>query len=131
LVTKKISTKKYVLMSVNAALEKKARRISILNVKKVSSISDYFIVCSGSSDRQVQAIASFIEETLKKEGKRPLGIEGERIGKWILMDYGDIIIHIFYEPVRDFYDLERLWTDVPRVDIDDNASGLTTLGRGI
>lgn len=131
MVTKKISTKKYVLMSVNAALEKKARRISILNVKKVSSISDYFIVCSGSSDRQVQAIASFIEETLKKEGKRPLGIEGERIGKWILMDYGDIIIHIFYEPVRDFYDLERLWTDVPRVDIDDNASGLTTLGRGI
>lgn len=118
-------------MSVNAALEKKARRISILNVKKVSSISDYFIVCSGSSDRQVQAIASFIEETLKKEGKRPLGIEGERIGKWVLMDYGDIIIHIFYEPVRDFYDLERLWTDVPRVDIDDNASGLTTLGRGI
>lgn len=131
MVTKKISTKKYVLMSVNAALEKKARRISILNVKKVSSISDYFIVCSGSSDRQVQAIASFIEETLKKEGKRPLGIEGERIGKWVLMDYGDIIIHIFYEPVRDFYDLERLWTDVPRVDIDDNASGLTTLGRGI
>lgn len=118
-------------MSVNAALEKKARRISVLNVKKVSSISDYFIVCSGSSDRQVQAIAAFIEETLKKEGKRPLGIEGERIGKWILMDYGDIIIHIFYEPVRDFYDLERLWTDVPRLEIDDDAAGLTTLGRGI
>lgn len=129
--TKKISTKKYVLMSVNAALEKKARRISILNVKKVSSISDYFIVCSGSSDRQVQAIASFIEETLKKQGKRPLGIEGERVGKWVLMDYGDIIIHIFYEPIRDFYDIERLWTDVPRLEIDDDASGLTTLGRGI
>lgn len=89
------------------------------------------MICSGSSDRQVQAIASGIQETLKKEGKRPIGIEGERVGKWILMDYGDIVIHIFYDPVRDFYDIERLWTDVPRMEVDDNASGLTRLGKGM
>jgi ribosome-associated protein len=129
--TKKISTKKSALISINAALEKKAKRIVLLNVSKISSISDYFLICSGSSDRQVQAIAAFIEEELKKAGKRPIGIEGERIGKWVLMDYGDIVIHIFYDPVRDFYDLERLWTDVPRLEIDDDAPSLTSLGKGI
>jgi ribosome-associated protein len=131
IVTKKISTKRSVLLSVNAALEKKARRILVLNVKKMSSLSDYFIICSGNSDRQVQAIASFIEETLKKAGKRPIGIEGERVGKWVLMDYGDVVIHIFYDPIRDFYDLERLWTDVPRLEIEDDATGLESLGRGM
>jgi len=130
-ITKIISTKKTVLLSVNAALDKKARGILVLNVKKISSLSDYFIICSGSSDRQVQAIASFIEETLKKAGKRPIGIEGEQIGKWVLMDYGDIVIHIFYEPVRDFYDIERLWADVPRLEVEDDATGLTTLGKGM
>ncbi len=129
--TIKISTKKSVLLSVNAALEKKARRILVLNVKKMSSLSDYFIICSGNSDRQVQAIASFIEETLKKAGKRPIGIEGEKVGKWILMDYGDIVIHVFYDPIRDFYEIERLWTDVPRLEIEDEASGLSSLGKGI
>ncbi len=100
-------------------------------MREISSLSDYFMICSGSSDRQVQAIASGIQETLKKEGKRPIGIEGERVGKWVLMDYGDIVIHIFYDPVRDFYDIERLWTDVPRMEVDDNASGLTRLGKGM
>ena len=119
------------LLSVNAALDKKARRILVLNVKKVSSLSDYFIILSGNSDRQVQAIASSIEETLKIAGKRPIGIEGERVGKWVLMDYGDVVIHIFYDPIRDFYDIERLWTDVPRLEIDDDSKELTRLGKGM
>jgi len=131
MITKKISTKRSVLLSVNAALGKKARKILVLNVKKMSSLSDYFVICSGNSDRQVQAIASSIEDALKEAGKRPIGIEGERVGKWILMDYGDVVIHIFYDPVREFYDLERLWTDVPRLEVDDNATGIESLGKGM
>ena len=130
-ITKIISAKKSALIAVNAALEKKARNTLVLNMKKKSSLSDYFIICSGSSDRQVQTIASSIEETLKKAGRLPIGIEGERIGKWVLMDYGDIVIHIFFDPVRDFYDIERLWADVPRLAIDDDAEALTTLGKGM
>jgi len=120
-----------VLLCVNAALEKKASKLTILNIKKVSSLSDYFIICSGSSDRQVQAISSSIAANMKKAGKHPIGIEGERAGKWVLMDYGDIVIHVFYDPVREFYDIERLWTDVPRMDLDENATGLAALKRGM
>jgi ribosome-associated protein len=131
LVKRLLSTKKTVLLCVNAALEKKARNIVILNVKKLSSIADYFIICSGGSDRQVQSIASAIEENLKKEKKPPLGIEGDRIGKWILMDYGDVVIHVFYEPVRDFYDLERLWADVPRMEVAEDLTEITSLRKGM
>ena len=119
------------LLSVNAALEKKAHRLLVLNVKKVSSLSDYFFICSGNSDRQVQTIAAHIEEVLKKAGRRPIGIEGERVGKWVLMDYGDLVIHIFFDPIRDFYDIERLWVDAPRLEIEDEAPALTSLSRKI
>ncbi len=98
----------------HAALCKKALNLVILEVKEISSFTDYFIVCSGKSSRQVKGIADFIKESLKKEGIYPLGTEGFPEGKWILLDYGDVIIHIFYEPVRDFYDLEGLWDDAPR-----------------
>ncbi len=130
-IPKEITTRKTALLSVNAALEKKAHKILVLNVKKVSSLSDYFIVCSGNSDRQVQTIAEYIEGVLKKAGRRPIGIEGERIGKWVLMDYGDVVIHIFFDPVREFYDIERLWPDAPRLEVEDDAPALTSLSRKI
>lgn len=97
------------------ALEKKAFHITILDVKKVSSLTDYFLICSGRSDRQVQAIAQFIEEKMGENGVRPLGVEGTRKGRWILMDYEDVVIHIFYDPVRLYYDLEGLWIEAPRI----------------
>jgi len=131
LVKRALSTKKTVLLCVNTALEKKAKDIVILNVKKLSSLADYYLICSGTSDRQVQAIASSIEENLKKAKKPPLGIEGDRIGKWVLMDYGDVIIHVFYEPVRAFYNLERMWPDVPRMEVEDEEKEITTLRRGM
>ncbi len=131
LAKKTLSTRKTVLRSVNAALEKKAKNIVILNVRKVSSISDYFIICSGSSDRQVQAISAAIEESLKKENRLPMGIEGDRIGKWVLLDYGDVVIHIFYEPIRELYDLDRLWSDVPRMEVGEDAAEITSLQRGL
>lgn len=131
LVKRALSVRKTVLLCVNAALEKKAKNVVVLNVKKLSSIADYFIVCSGTSDRQVQAIAASIEEILKKAKKLPLGVEGDRIGKWVLIDYGDVVIHVFYEPVREFYNLERLWSDVPRMEIGDETTEITSLSRGM
>jgi ribosome-associated protein len=99
----------------NAALKKKAFDLLVLDIRESSSFADYFILCSGNSNRQVQAIASSIELDLKKKGIYPLGIEGFNEGTWILLDYDEVIIHVFYHPVRAFYELERLWADAPKV----------------
>jgi ribosome-associated protein len=99
----------------HAALEKKAFDITILELKKDSSLTDYFLICSGRSDRQVQAIAQSIEEKMGEQGIRPLGEEGMREGRWVLMDYDDVVIHIFYDQVRRYYDLEGLWIEAPRI----------------
>jgi ribosome-associated protein len=110
------SSKQKAILCARAALDHKAIDLAILELKKLSSFADYFVICSGSSDRQVQAIASHIEEKFGKQGLHPLGIEGKREGRWVLLDYGDVIIHIFYHPIREFYDLERLWSDAPKVE---------------
>ncbi|MHC1725209.1 MAG: ribosome silencing factor [Syntrophobacteraceae bacterium] len=87
----------------------------VLDVSRFSSFADYFIICSGKSSRQVQGISDNVETNLKAKGLRPLGVEGKSEGHWVLMDYGDVIIHVFYEPVRFFYDLESLWADAPHL----------------
>ena len=117
------------LRGVNAALEKKAKDLVILNVKEISAFADYFIICSGTSDRQVRAIAAAIQENLKTADILPLGVEGEAAGQWVLMDYDDVIIHIFLDPVRTFYDLERLWSEAPRMDIPDETVTLKALTK--
>jgi ribosome-associated protein len=99
----------------------KALDIVVLDVRGLASFADSFIICSGRSHRQVTAIAEHIEKELKAQGVKLYGIEGLREGHWILMDFGDIIIHIFYEPVRAFYDLESLWSDAKRIDVGDAA----------
>jgi len=104
------------LFCAKAALEKKAFNVTILELKKASSLTDYFLICSGRSDRQVQAIAQSIEEKMGEKGARPLGEVGMREGRWVLMDYDDVVIHIFYDPVRRHYDLEGLWIEAPRID---------------
>ncbi|HYA12969.1 MAG TPA: ribosome silencing factor [Syntrophales bacterium] len=131
MVKESINGKERVLLCVNASIKKKAKDLTILNVKKFSSFADYFIICSGTSDRQVQAIAASVQEILKEYGILPLGVEGERLGKWILIDYEDVIIHVFYEPIREFYDIERLWSDAPCMKVDDKAVELTALEKGI
>ena len=115
----------------NAALDKKALGLVILKVKEISSFTDYFIICSGSSDRQVKAISDSVESVLKKSGVLPLGIEGARTGQWVLMDYGDVVVHVFYEPVREFYDIERLWSDAPTMTVDENTFSITELDDGL
>jgi len=86
-----------------------------MDMKKVTDVTDYFIICSADSDRGVKTIADNIEKKLKELGDKVLGIEGYTEGKWILIDTTDIVIHVFYEPVRKFYDLEGLWIDAPRI----------------
>jgi ribosome-associated protein len=107
-----------------AALKKKAFDILALDIRAYTTVADYFVICSGSSNRQVQAIAESIELDLKKHKFYPLGIEGFTHGSWILLDYGDIVMHIFYQPVREFYELERLWADAPKLALNgSDASG--------
>ncbi len=117
------SSKEKAFLLAQAVLDRKAGDLVILEVKDLSSFTDYFLICSGSSDRQVQAIASHIEEKLAKKGIRPMGVEGKREGRWILMDYGDVIVHVFYQPVREFYDLERLWSEAPRIEMPRAGKG--------
>lgn len=103
------------LLCVRYALEKKAYDLLLIDVARETSLSDYFLICTGRSNTQVQSIAQSIEENLARLGLRPLSIEGYTAGQWVLIDYGDVVVHIFYEPVRAFYDLERLWMRAPVV----------------
>ena len=112
------------LLVTRFALEKKARDLVVMEVRDVTSIGDYFIICAGSSDRQVQSIAQGIEENLSEAGHPPLSVEGVHRGHWVLMDFSDVIVHIFYEPVREFYDLEGLWGHAPRVELPEPYSTL-------
>jgi len=100
---------------VTAVLGRKALQVVILDVRNLTSVADAFIICSGRSNRQVTAIADFIQRDLKKKGKKPINVEGKKEGHWVLMDYGDVIIHVFYESLRNFYDLEGLWIDARRL----------------
>ncbi|MBW2608571.1 MAG: ribosome silencing factor, partial [Deltaproteobacteria bacterium] len=100
---------------VKAALGRKALGLVVLDVRDLTSVADAFIICSGSSNRQVTAIAEFIQKELKKVGIKPLSVEGKKEGHWVLLDYGHVIIHVFYESVRNFYDLEGLWVDAKRI----------------
>ena len=128
---KELDSRARTLLCVNASLEKKAKDLVILNVSGISSFADYFILCSGTSDRQVRAISDAIRENVKKAGMLPLGVEGEAGGKWILLDYDDVIIHIFLESVRTFYDLERLWSETPRMAVPDETASLKALAEGM
>jgi ribosome-associated protein len=103
------------LAAVGAALEKKALEPVLLDVHELASYTDFILIVSGRSDRQVGSIADGIREALGREGARPLGTEGSKGGQWTLLDFGDVIVHVFYHPLRDFYDLESFWVDAPRV----------------
>jgi ribosome-associated protein len=101
---------------VKAVLGKKALNVVVLDVAELTSFADIFIICSGRSNRQVGAMADFIKTDLKKHKIKPLSVEGSKDGHWVLLDYGHVIIHVFYESVREFYDLEGLWVDAKRIE---------------
>lgn len=97
-------------------LDKKGEDLVILDVRDRASYADFILIASARSARHVQGLADYIEEELFKEGIEPLGVEGKSEGQWVLMDYGDVVLHLFFEPVREVYDLEGLWIDAPRVE---------------
>ena len=120
----KSDSKLQVSEAIRACLEKKAEEITVLELEKGSgAFTDYFVVCSGSNPRQVQAIADEVELRLKASGLRPTHIEGYRQAEWVLLDYVDFVVHIFSEKARKFYDLERLWKSARRMEPAELVAG--------
>jgi ribosome-associated protein len=103
------------LVAARAADDKQAKEIHVLDLREITSFADYFVICSGSNPRQIQAIAEEVELRLKKLGEHANSIEGYENAEWVLMDYGDYLVHIFSEKARVYYDLERLWRDAKRL----------------
>ena len=110
-----IDTPQRVREAVAAAEDRKAVDLKVLHLQKVSDFTDYFLICSGTSERQVQAIADAVQEKLRENRVCPLHVEGYNRGQWVLLDYGDLVVHVFQEEPRRFYALERLWGDAPEV----------------
>jgi ribosome-associated protein len=114
-----LKSKQTALAAIEAAIDKKALEPVLLDVTGDASYADYIIVLSGRSDRHVQAVADAVIDAVKKGLGRPaIGVEGLREGQWVLIDFGAVVVHVFYHPVRDFYDLVGMWVDAPRVPVD-------------
>ena len=112
------------------ALEKKAQDLTVLEVGELTTIAEYFIICSGRSDRHVQSIAEGIKEDGRPHGLRPISSEGAARGQWVLMDFSDVLVHIFYEPVRRFYDLDGLWARATAVELPEPYATLVVQFTG-
>jgi ribosome-associated protein len=110
-----IESKEKAIVLAHAAWEKRAQDSEVIEIKALSDIADYFLVCSADSDRGVKTIVDNIEQKLKEIGERAIGVEGYAEGKWVLIDAADVVVHVFYEPIRRFYDIEGLWIDAPRI----------------
>lgn len=113
-----LESRELALEAVDAAFTKNAYQPVLLDVSGLTSYTDFILILSGRSTRQVEAISQAIQHELKQRGIDPLGIEGERGGQWMLLDYNEVIIHVFDHPLREFYDLEGFWADAPTVELD-------------
>jgi len=115
-----LKSKDLAIQAAEAALEKKALDVTVLDLSGLTVIADYFVICSGESTTQVKAVAEFIEQEFAKKRIRPLGVEGAAHSHWILLDYGDVIIHVFEKETRAYYNLEKLWMDAKVIEIDED-----------
>jgi ribosome-associated protein len=106
-----------VVLALQAAAEKKAIDPTVLDLREIASFTDFFVITSGANERQVQAISDEVYETLKKAGSTAARVEGYKTAEWILLDYGDFVVHVFEQKARNFYDLERLWRESKRVEL--------------
>ena len=111
-------------VAIEAALDKKGLLPVLIDVSDAATYTDFIAIVSGRSDRQVDAIAEHVVATLKKQGRVLLGREGSGNGRWTLLDFGGVVVHVFYHPVREFYDIESLWIDAPRVKLDVPAEAM-------
>lgn len=111
------------LLCARAVIDKKAENVKVLDLTELSSFTDYFVVCNGMSDRQVQAIAASVEEAMESAGHELLSSEGQSEGRWVLMDFGFVVVHVFLDALREYYDLENLWANAPRVKIPSEFYG--------
>jgi ribosome-associated protein len=109
------------MIAARAADSKKASDVRVLDLREISTFTDFFVICSGANARQIQAICDGVELELKKDGEFPLGIEGYDKAEWILADYGDFIVHIFSPAAREFYGLERLWRQARELKLPETA----------
>ncbi|HEY1677130.1 MAG TPA: ribosome silencing factor [Candidatus Sulfotelmatobacter sp.] len=124
---KKTELKKQVSAAIQACLEKKAEELSILEMEKGSgAFTDYFVLCSGTNPRQVQAIADEVEMRLKSAGIRPNSVEGYKQAEWVLLDYVDFVVHVFSDKARKYYDLERLWKSARKLEPSDLKAAVRT-----
>jgi ribosome-associated protein len=115
-----VSSKELATRIAAAAWEKKAKEVRAIEVRDLVGYTDYVVVCTGTNDRHVNAIAQSIEDTIREDlGEKPLGVEGRRSGRWILLDFEDVVVHVMHEPVREFYALERIWADAPRLELEE------------
>ena len=105
------------VMAAEIAIDKKANDTIVLQLKDLSTIADYLMICSGDNPAQVKAIAEAIDDYFSKQKTNRLGREGMEFARWVLIDYGDIVIHIFNKETRVFYDLEKMWIDAPRIPV--------------
>ena len=105
-------------LAAGAALDKKALDPVVVDLRGISSVADYFVIVTGTSDRHVQAVSQNIMDAFDSLGIQLLGEEGLREGRWVLMDLGEVVVHVFLEDVRKYYDIERLWIDAPRLDLE-------------
>ncbi len=115
-----LKSKDLAIQAAEAALKKKALDVTVLDLSGLTVIADYFVICSGESTTQVKAVAEFIEQEFAKKRIKPLGVEGAAHSHWILLDYGDVIIHVFEKETRAYYNLEKLWMDAKTVEIDED-----------
>jgi ribosome-associated protein len=123
-------TQRQVAEAISACQEKKAEEITILELEKGSgAFTDYFVVCSGTNPRQIQAIADEVELRLKRAGHYPAHIEGYRLAEWVLLDYVDFVVHVFAEKARRYYELERLWKSAKRLEPADLKSPAKRVSR--
>ena len=123
-----LDSKQISIAAAQAASDKKAEDIVVLDVAALLVVTDYFVICTGRNDRQVKTIADEVETRLRTEmGVKPIGREGVREARWVLLDFGDVVVHIFQPAERDFYRLEKLWGDAPRVPLPEDVTGPTAV----
>ncbi len=111
-------------LAVGAGLDKKALDPAVIDLRGLSSVAEYFVIMTGTSDKHVQAVAGNVMDAFKALGYSRLGEEGFKEGKWILLDYGEVVVHVFLQAIREYYDIERLWIDAPMLEIESEGEPL-------